>query len=53
MNIFIISEWNERSISESLFVLTHSIKFLLMRTFGSEEDLFEEYQDCLLVLGHH
>ena len=35
-----VSEWNERSISESIFGLKHQIKFLLMRTYGLEEDVF-------------
>ena len=35
-----VSEWNERSIYESLFGLKHPIKFLLMRSYGLEEDVF-------------
>ena len=34
-----VSEWNERSISKSLFGLTHPIKFLLMRRSGLEQDV--------------
>ena len=34
-----VSEWNERCISESLFGLTNSIKLLLIRTYGLEEDV--------------
>ena len=34
-----VSEWNERSISKSLFGLTHPIKFLPVRTYGLEEDV--------------
>ena len=35
----LISEWNERSIYESLFSLKHPIKFLLIRTYSLEEDV--------------
>ena len=35
-----VSEWNERSIYESIFGLRHQIKFLLMRSYGLEEDVF-------------
>ena len=35
----LVSEWNERSISESHFCLTNPIKFLLMRTYSLEEDI--------------
>ena len=36
---YFVSEWNERSISVSLFGLTHPIKFLLMRRSGLEVDV--------------
>ena len=33
-----VSKWNERSIYESLLSLKHPITFLLIRTYGLEED---------------
>ena len=33
----LVSEWNERSISKSLFCLTNPTKFLLIITYGLEE----------------
>ena len=35
----LVSEWNERCISKSLFGLTNPIKLLLIRTYGLEEDV--------------
>ena len=35
----LVSEWNERSISKSLFGLSHPIKFLLIRTYSLEEEV--------------
>ena len=45
----LVSEWNERSISKSLFGLTHPIKFLLMRTYGLEEDVVLIISRWLLI----
>ena len=36
---YFVSEWNERSIYESLFGLKRPIKFLLMKTYSLEVDV--------------
>ena len=36
----LVSGWNERSISKSLFGLKHPVKFLLIRTYSLEEGVF-------------
>ena len=52
MQASFVSKWNERSISKSLFGMTHPIKFLLMKNIVWKKMLSEEYQDCCLVIGH-